>query len=166
VTALVVAQSDRATSPRRVAALGAVSLVLLAAAGYDIVRGVPWETPPIDTNWATRAEYQQVAEDISTMAPGATVVSPSEVGVLAYFCDCEIVDFISDPGRTERDIAAHTQQSGPLMRQLLKLNYIHHVPAAPKPAQFELVWEQSCTNAIGEWRSSYRSEAICLKRVS
>lgn len=166
VTALVVAQSDRATSPRRVAALGAVSLVLLAAAGYDIVRGVPWETPPIDTNWATRAEYQQVAEDISTMAPGATVVSPSEVGILAYFCDCEIVDFISDPGRTERDIAAHMQRSSPFMRQLLKLNYIHHVPAAPKPAQLELVWEQSCTNAIGEWRSSYRSEAICLKRVS
>ena len=166
VTALVVVQASRVTSPRGVAALGSVSLVLLAAAGYDVVRGVPWETPPIDTNWATRAEYQRVAEDISKMTPGATVVSPSEVGVLAYFCDCEIVDFISDPGRTERDIAAHTQQSGPLMRQLLKLNYIHHVPAAPKPAQFELVWEQSCTNAIGEWRSSYRSEALCLKRAS
>ncbi|MGH3839333.1 MAG: hypothetical protein ACRDSF_27085, partial [Pseudonocardiaceae bacterium] len=98
--------------------------------------------------------------------PGATVVSPSEVGILAYFCNCEIVDFISDRGRTERDIAARAEQSGPLMRQLLKLNYTHHVPALPKPAEFELVWEQTCVNAIGEWRSSYRSEAICLKKVS
>ncbi|MGH3800011.1 MAG: hypothetical protein ACRDTD_07760 [Pseudonocardiaceae bacterium] len=165
VTALVVVQSDRATSPRGVAALGSVCLVVLAAAGYDVVRGVPWETPPIDTNWATRAEYQRVAEDISKLTPGATVVSPSEVGILAYFCDCEIVDFISDPGRTERDIAAHAQQSGPLMRWLLELNYTHHVPASPKPAEFELVWETTCVNAIGEWRSTYRSEALCLKNV-
>lgn len=166
VTALVVVQSDGATSPSGVAALGSVSLVLLAAVGYNVARGVPWETPPIDTNWATRAEYQRVAEDISNLTPGATVVSPSEVGILAYFCDCEIVDFISDPGRTERDIALRAQQSGPLMRQLLKLNYMHHVPASPKPAEFELVWEQPCVNAIGEWRSSYRSEALCLKKVT
>ncbi|MDQ3988401.1 MAG: hypothetical protein M3291_04240, partial [Actinomycetota bacterium] len=166
LTALVVVQSDRATSPRGTAALGSVFLMILAAAGYDVVRGVPWETPPIDTNWATPAEYQRVAEDISKMKPGATVVSPSEVGVLAYFCDCEIVDFISDPGRTEGDIARNAQQSGPLMRQLLKLNYTHRVPASPKPAEFELVWEKTCVNAIGEWRSSYRSEALCLKNVS
>jgi hypothetical protein len=166
VTALVVVQSDRDTSPRGVAALGSLFLVVLAAAGYDVGRGVPWETPPIATNWATRAEYQRVAEDISKMRPGATVVSPSEVGILAYFCKCEIVDFISDRGRTERDIASRAQQSGPLISQLLKLNYIHHVPAPPKPAEFELVWEKTCVNAIGEWRSTYRPEAICLKKVS
>ncbi|HKR49724.1 MAG TPA: hypothetical protein VJT72_09130 [Pseudonocardiaceae bacterium] len=164
VTALVVVQSARATSPRGVAALGAVSLVILAAAGYDVARGLPWESPPMDTNWATRAEYQRAAEDISRIAPGATVVSPYEVGILAYFCDCEIVDFISDPGRTEQDLAARPQQSGPLMRRLLELNYMHHVPASPKPAEFKLVWEQPCVNAIGEWRSSYRYEALCLKK--
>ncbi|MGH3776225.1 MAG: hypothetical protein ACRDRR_10915 [Pseudonocardiaceae bacterium] len=166
VTALVMVQSDRVTSPSGVAALVSVSLVVLAAASYDVARGVPWKTPPIDTNWATRAEYQRVAEDISKLTPGATVISPSEVGILAYFCNCEIVDFISDRGRTERDIAARAEQSGPLMRQLLKLNYTHHIPASPKPAEFELVWEQTCVNAIGAWRSTYRSEALCLKHVS
>lgn len=165
VTALVVVAPDRATSPRSVAVLGPLFLVVLAAGGYDVARGVPWETPPIDTNWATRAEYQRVAEDISTMYPGATVVSPNEVGILAYFCNCEIVDFISDRGRTERDISLRAQQSGPLMRQLLKLNYMHHVPASPKSAEFELVWERTCVNALGEWRSSYRAEALCLKSV-
>jgi hypothetical protein len=166
VTALIVVQSDRATSPRGIAALGSLSLVVLATVGYDVARGVPWEAPPFHTNWATRAEYQRVAEDISTMKPGATVVSPSEVGVLAYFCHCEIVDFISDRGRTELDMAARAKQSGALMRQLLKLNYTHHVPASPKPAEFELVWERSCVNAIGAWRSTYRSEALCLRKVS
>jgi hypothetical protein len=162
VTASAVAQSDRLASQIGVVALGSVSLVALAAAGYEVVRGVPWEKAPIYTNWATRAEYQRVAEDISKIRPGATVVSPSEVGTLAYFCDCEVVDFISDPGRTERDIALHTQQSGPLMRWLLKLNYLHHVPASPKPAEFELVWERPCGNTSGKWRS----EVLCLKNVS
>jgi hypothetical protein len=143
-------------------ALGSVSLVILAAVGYEVVRGVPWERAPIYTNWATRAEYQRVAEDISKIKPGATVVSPSEVGTLAYFCNCEIVDFISDPGRTEQDIARHAQQTGPLMRQLLKLNYLHHVPASPKPAEFELVWEKPCENVTGKWRS----EVLCLKHIS
>jgi hypothetical protein len=99
------------------------------------------------------------------MAPGATVVSPSEVGTLAYFCDCEVVDFISDPGRIEPLIALRAQQSGPLMRQLLRLNYAHHVPTAPKPAEFELVWEKTCVNAVGEWRVTYEAEALCLKKV-
>ncbi len=165
VAVLIIVQTDRPTSPRGVAALGALSLVVLAAAGYDVVRGVPWETPPIDTNWATRAEYQRVAEDISTMQPGATVISPNEVGILAYFCDCEIVDFISDRGRTEQDIALRAQQSGPLMRRLLEVNYTHHVPAAPKPAEFALVWEKTCMNALGAWPSTYRSEMLCLKSV-
>jgi hypothetical protein len=144
-----------------VAVLGSVSLVVLAAAGYGVVRGVPWEKAPIYTNWATRAEYQRVAEDISHIKPGATVVSPGEVGTLVYFCNCEIVDFISDPGRTEQDIARHAQQSGPLMRQLFKLNFAHRVPASPKPAEFKLVWEKPCVNEPGEWRS----EVLCLKDV-
>lgn len=161
VTALAVVQFDRVPSQIGVVALGSVSLVALAAAGYEVVRGVPWEKAPIYTNWATRTEYQRVAEDISKIKPGATVVSPSEVGTLAYFCDCEIVDFISDPGRTEQDIARHAQQSGPLVRQLLKLNYLHHVPASPKPAEFELVWEKPCGNTTGKWKS----EVLCLKNV-
>ncbi len=165
VTALVVVRSYRVTSFRGVAALGSVSLVILAAAGYEVVRGVPWETAPFDTNWATPAEYQRAGEDISKMIPGATVLSPREVGTLAYYCDCEIVDFISDPGRTEHDISRHMQQSGPLIRQLFKLNYMHRVAAAPKPAEYVLVWEETCVNAIGEWPSSYGSGTLCLKKV-
>jgi hypothetical protein len=161
VTALAVVQSDRVARPYGVAALGVVSLVALAAAGYEVVRGAPWEKAPIYTNWATRAEYQHVAEDISRIRPGATVVGPGEVGTLAYFCNCEIVDFISDPGRTEHDIALHAQQSSPLMRQLLKLNYTHRVPASPKPAEFELVWQQPCVQATDQWRS----QVLCLKDV-
>lgn len=161
VTALAVVESDRVASSIGVVALGSVSLVILAAVGCAVVRGVPWEKAPIYTNWATRAEYQRVAEDISKIKPGVTVVSPSEVGTLAYFCDCEIVDFISDPGRTEQDIARHAQQSGPLMRQLLTLNYLHHVPASPKPAELELVWEKPCANMAGKWRS----EVLCLKKI-
>jgi hypothetical protein len=63
-------------------------------------------------------------------------------------------------------MAARAEQSGPLMSRLLELNYMHHVPASPKPAEFKLVWEQPCVNAIGEWRSSYRYEALCLKKTT
>jgi hypothetical protein len=162
VTASAMIHSVRPTRPIGVVALGSVSLVVVAAVGYEVMRGAPWDTAPIHTNWTTRAEYQRVAEDISRIKPGVTVVSPGEVGTLAYFCHCEVVDFISDPGRTEQAIALHAQQFGPLMRHLLKLNYLHRVPTSPKPAEFELVWEKTCATMTGKWRS----KVLCLKEFT
>ncbi len=99
------------------------------------------------------------------MIPGRTVISPSEVGTLAYFCNCEIVDFISDRGRTEQDIDRHLQQAGPVMRQLLTLNYIHRAPASPKPAEFALVWNAQCVNSTAEWQTPHWSTKLCLQKI-
>jgi hypothetical protein len=167
VSALTIVQSHRATSLRGAVALGPLFFVLLLTTGYDVARGVPWDVAPIHTNWATRAEYQRIAEDMSKVVPGATVVSANEVGILSYFCHCEIVDFISDPGRTEHDIEVHMEQSSPIMRQLLKLNYTHRLPAAPKPAEFKLVFEKTCANSISEWRTDHWwGHTLCLKSIN
>jgi hypothetical protein len=155
VTALVVAQRYRARGSRCVLALGLVTLIALAEAGFDVARGVPWEAAPMRTNWATTQEYQRIAEDLSKMKPGSVVESPAEVGTLAYFCDCQVVDFISDPGRTEQFIARREQQAGPLARKLLGLNHLHRASISPVPAEYQLVWEKASPNGAGQWPATY-----------
>lgn len=155
VVVLVVAQRHLVPRSRSMPAVGAVVVVVLASVGFDVVRGLPWEVAPIRTNWATTLEYQRIAEDISRMKPGAVVVSPAEVGTLAYFCDCQVVDFISDPGRTEEFTAHGAQQAGPLMRRLLRLNHVHRTPMRPVPADYRLVWEKARATEAGQWPATF-----------
>jgi len=54
----------------------------------------------------------------------AGVMAPQEIGTLAYYCDCEMLDKFSDRGRVIPLIDAQIQQSGPIARALLKVNYL------------------------------------------
>jgi hypothetical protein len=155
VVAPIAAQRHRLHGVRSVLAIGTAALIVLAEVGADIAHGLPWETAPMRTNWATTREYQRIAEDISKMKPGAVIVSPAEVGTLAYFCDCQIVDYLSDPGRTEQFIALRARQAAPLTRKLLALNYLHHTAIAPMAAEGRLVWEKARPNGAGQWLATY-----------
>ncbi|MGH3981558.1 MAG: hypothetical protein ACRDST_02405 [Pseudonocardiaceae bacterium] len=54
---------------------------------------------------------------------GQTISSPGEIGTLAYFCDCAIVDAFSDRGAMNEVIRLREQQAGPVKRRLFQLNY-------------------------------------------
>lgn len=131
--------------------LAIATLPVLCALGVDIGHGFPWTTAPINGNWATATQYQHMAESISAAKPGSTIVSPAEVGTLAYFCECQIVDDLSDPGRTAEHISEQLDQAGPLTRALLSINYLHRAPAEPIPAEYRMEWENQRADGPDQW---------------
>ena len=78
-------------------------------------------------------------------------MSPAEVGTLAYFCECQIVDNLSDPGRTARFVSRQLDRAGPLTRALLSITYLHRTPAAPVPAQYHMEWERQRADGPDQW---------------
>ncbi|MEV4648363.1 hypothetical protein [Saccharopolyspora sp. NPDC049357] len=131
--------------------LGVATLPVLGALCVDLGHGLPWTTAPINGNWATAAQYQRMAETISAERPGSTIVSPAEVGTLSYFCECRIVDDLSDPGRTAEHISEQLDRAGPVTRALLSINYLHRAPAEPIPAEHRMEWENQPVDGPDQW---------------
>ncbi|MDQ3760640.1 MAG: hypothetical protein M3460_02780 [Actinomycetota bacterium] len=105
--------------------VAAIPLALLAilSVGFALGRGVPWTVAPITTNWALPGQYARIGSDLAGKAAGHTIASPGEIGTLAYFCDCAIVDVFSDRGAMNEVIREREQQAGPVKRRLLQINY-------------------------------------------
>lgn len=127
---------------RRAVLAGAAAVVVLAGAAVDAAQGLPWRGPVIFGNWATPTEYARAGTDLGRRVGGGTVTAPPEIGTLAYFCDCALVDAFSDRGRVVPVIDERIRNSGLLGRQLLKLNYLWlDRSQRPRPAEFQLRWE-------------------------
>ncbi|TWH74189.1 hypothetical protein JD78_02724 [Modestobacter roseus] len=131
--------AHRATVPAKVWAL-AGALVLVLDVGYAAQRPVPWTQVPIMTNWATAEQYQEVGEALADRIGDEVVSSPGEIGTLAYYCRCDIVDLFSDRGTLQPFIDQREREAGPVMRRLLQLNFanLERQPAA-EPTQ-AVVW--------------------------
>ncbi|HEX5813097.1 MAG TPA: hypothetical protein VFY38_13390, partial [Pseudonocardia sp.] len=112
-----------------------------ASLAFDLAQGIPWDRAPISTNWATAAQYQRMGEDLHRVVGAGAVESPGEIGTLAYYCDCAIVDAFSDRGRVIGAIEAR-ERAGGLGAALLRLNYAHLDRAQqPLPVDFRLRYE-------------------------
>ena len=86
-----------------------------------------------------------MARDVGQFVPrGQTVGSFGEIGVVAYHCQCDIIDPLSDRAAAEDLITARYAKAGPIGRRLLDLNYLfNHDRALPKTAlDFQLTWTQ------------------------
>lgn len=75
-----------------VLALVAVSVVAYAAPG------LPREFAPLTSNYASTAKYAEIGRDLRALAGGRVIGSAGEIGVLAYTCECAIVDVFADRG--------------------------------------------------------------------
>jgi len=125
---------------RRWAVVAAAGLAC-AALVVDLQHGVPWTRAAISTNWATAAEYERMGTDLRPLVGTAAVESPGEIGTLAYYCDCTIVDAFSDRGRIIPAIEAR-ERAGGLGSALLRLNYLHlDRDQAPRPVEYRLRYE-------------------------
>lgn len=112
-----------------------------AALVVDLQHGVPWTRAAISTNWATAAEYERMGTDVERIVGADAVESPGEIGTLAYYCDCTIVDAFSDRGRIIPAIEAR-ERAGGLGSALLRLNYLHlDRDQAPRPVEYRLRYE-------------------------
>jgi len=119
-----------------VAGLGA-GVVLLVVTGTFLVQR-SWLTAPIMTNWATAAQYAAAAGEAP---PGAVLRSPGEIGTLAYFCDCTVVDSFSDRALIAQLLARREAGEAALMRRLLKLNYARLEPGTPLEPGYAFVFD-------------------------
>ncbi len=130
---------------RRAVAVPGLALVACLVAGNvvaDVRGGVPWRVPPIFGNWATTEDYERVGRELGQQVGPATVVSPGEIGTLAYYCRCSIVDPFADQGSAVPLIEERIADAGPVMGALLKLNYLRlDRDQQPRPAQYQLVWK-------------------------
>ncbi|WP_043826142.1 membrane protein [Rhodococcus opacus] len=113
--------TDRAA----VGALAGLLAVLGAGAVYfDVEGGLPWEAPPIFGNWASAQDYERVGRAVGTLVGDAPVRSPGEIGTLAYFCECVIVDEFSDRGLVVEDrLVPRLAEASEPARTLLRANY-------------------------------------------
>lgn len=108
--------------------IGVLSLAGLLVVGYAPAfagRPVPWEAPPFFGNWASAQDYARVGQELAARVPGAAVGAPGEIGTLAYFCDCVLVDGFSDPGLLGPQILQRIDQASPFVAWLFRLNYTH-----------------------------------------
>ncbi|WP_326835699.1 hypothetical protein VSH64_12325 [Amycolatopsis rhabdoformis] len=137
----------------RVAVAGlAFALAVLPAAYVDVRRGVPWAAPPIFGNWATAADYARVGQAIGAQVGDATVAAPPEIGTLAYFCECTMVDSFADQGRVVPLVEQRIAAAGPVDGFLLKLDYRWLDRARrPRPVDYRLDWSWSPLSGPGTW---------------
>ncbi|WP_239155089.1 DUF2079 domain-containing protein [Amycolatopsis sp. FDAARGOS 1241] len=122
-------------------------------AGYlDVRRGVPWTAPPIFGNWATAAAYARVGQEIGARVGDATVAAPPEVGTLAYFCGCSMVDTFADQGRVVPLVDRRIAETGPVGSFLLRLDY-HWFDRTrkPRPVQYRLEWSWAPISGPDTW---------------
>jgi hypothetical protein len=149
-----------------IAAFTTIAATVLATVVVDVRHGLPWSTPPIFGNWATRADYEKVGTAVAGRVGDADVVAPPEIGTVAYYCNCEMLDRFSDRGRVIPLIEAQIQQSGPIARTLLKLNYLWLDRAQqPRSPQYELRWEWGPGSGPDVWQTSSPAKGIAHVRL-
>jgi hypothetical protein len=144
---LAAAVSAAAASPslraRRTGGIGAsivAAAVVVASVAAYAWDGVPRVFAPLMSNHASSAQYEQIGPELGRLVGGGTVRSGGEIGVLAYSCDCAIVDLFDDRGAVGPAIAQRKTTMGSLGRALVDFNF-HYFPygAQPVTTDFALI---------------------------
>ena len=102
------------------------AVALLPFAGFAASyagRGLPLASVPIKGNWAMTSQYERIGKDLRDHVRDGPIGSPGEIGTLAYYCHCVLVDKFSDRGRVIELIHQRIERSGPVTGFLLRLNY-------------------------------------------
>jgi hypothetical protein len=101
-----------------------ISVLIAVTFAFEVHHSLSWTTMPIYSNWATTAQYAAAAPGVVAATSGGKAVgSPGEIGALAFYCDCRVVDLFSDRGDAANWIEERMRKAGPMMRWLLALNY-------------------------------------------
>ncbi|MEU6641325.1 hypothetical protein ABZ863_02130 [Saccharomonospora sp. NPDC046836] len=134
-------------------ALGLVVVLALGTVYVDARRGVPWKSPVIFGNWASSQDYARVGMELGKRLNGATVLAPGEIGTLAYYCECSIVDVFSDRGRVVDLIDQRIDEAGPATAGLLRFNYLwFDYNRAPRPLSYRLLYDRGPGSGPDTWQ--------------
>jgi hypothetical protein len=126
-------------------ALGIPSLGMLVLVAQ---RGVPLREALVHTNWATPAQYRAIGEWLKANHREATGVlqNPGEIGTLAYYCDCILLDDLFNDRTWVTNWVTRSQDRTDVRGLLVKVNYLFY-QAQPRfpPPQYTLKTEVSPT---------------------
>jgi len=81
----------------RITTCGVLALVIAGLIAYAAA-GLPRTYAPFTSNYTSTAQYALIGAELGELAGGRVVGSAGEIGVLAYNCDCPVVDVFSDRG--------------------------------------------------------------------
>ncbi len=124
--------------PHRAVATGVRAAAPLIPAAWLIALGVsngfPFREPPIHTNWATPAAYEEIGRWLrDNVAPGATVELSGEIGTLAFYSERRLVNEFSDLNITTAIINDLHYTERPLVGPLFRANLRWRKPQDPLP---------------------------------
>ncbi len=115
--------------------------------------GLPWrDRPALYGNWSDPAGYRAAAAGLRTvLGPDKVVHSPGEIGILAFYCECQIVDEFSDQRSAVPLINQRIDEAGPLVRAVLQLDS-HNLDRAAQPrVDFRLAYEPGWVSDAYTW---------------
>ncbi|MDQ3760636.1 MAG: hypothetical protein M3460_02760 [Actinomycetota bacterium] len=125
--------------------------VLLIAVTAVFLAVRPWTLTTISGNWASASEYAALA---ARVPPGTTVRTFGEVGTVAYFCDCTVVDRFSDRAQVADLLRARRAEAGPVLRTLLDWNYHRFKAGPPIHPVYEFAFAEDPTGVhVTSWRA-------------
>jgi hypothetical protein len=135
---------------RRLRWTGSTVGALVIAATVVFLAARPWSVMPISTNWASPSQYAALAARV----PSGTIVKAfGEVGTVAYFCDCTVVDRFSDRAQVADLLRTKRSTAGPVVRTLLDWNYHRFTADPPIHAVYEFAFDEDPTGiAVTSWR--------------
>lgn len=117
------------------------ALIAVAQISYNVQHGIPWARAAYNGNAAAPAEYAAVGLGIRPLVGDHAVRSPAEVGTIAYFCECEILDEFSDRGISLILLDQQRQHQGTFSRFLLDINfYFLDHSLKPTPVDYLIVY--------------------------
>lgn len=118
------ALNTAATARLARATAGAVGAALIVITAIPWWHGMTTQTPvremPMRANWALPGQYEEIGRELGALVGDTPVRTAGEVGALAYFCECTIVDRFSDRARIAESIEEAREKSW-----FYELNYLH-----------------------------------------
>jgi hypothetical protein len=115
------------------AALVTTATVLLAMNSVN-------QYPPITTNWHSGAQARAMADDVAQIVGDSNVGFGGEVGAMAYYCKCQVIDVLSDMANLNSGIVRSIDTSTGIYHDLLRANFRHRdLTALPPPFRFLMV---------------------------
>lgn len=137
------------------------SAAVAICSGVLVLTAIPWvigtstQTPlramPIHGNWALPGEYERIGRELGAIVGDTPVRGPGEVGALAYFCECTIVDRFTD-----RSMIADRIENARDGSWIFDLNYYRLDTADLEPIEpgYWLVWRPGPDPTDRGWDST------------
>jgi hypothetical protein len=120
-------------------ALGIPPLGMLALVAQ---RGAPLQEALVHTNWATPAQYRAIGEWLKENHGDeiGTLENPGEIGTIAYYCDCILLDELFNDRTWVTNWVAEARRRTDMRALLVKINYLFYKAQPPfPPPQYTLV---------------------------